>query len=191
MVIFIIFYSRYFFLRISTTTNIHKNDTIEFVRSINSYSKNIQEIIAFCWSAKLFGAISRRRGKGQTTYLEVWVRLASINGSERDVMVFIGASSTKESTCTIAKVQSREHSTDKDLTFTTLGLEISVYVPGFTVFVFKAIYKHKVNLRNLPHVKIKNNINTYVTISIANPSSKKRNKFQGITHFKRHFFPQP
>lgn len=76
-------------------------------------------------------------------------------------MVFIGASSTKESTCTIAKVQSIEHSTDKDLTFTTLG--VSVYVPGFTVFVFKAIYKHIVNLRNLPHVKIKNNINTYVT----------------------------
>lgn len=122
---------------VSTTTNIHKNDTIEFVRSTNSYSKIIQENIAFCWSAKLFGAISRRRGKGQTIYLEVWVRLVSINGSERDVMVFIGASSTKESTCTIAKVQPREHSTDKDLTFTTLGLEISVYVPGFTVFVFK------------------------------------------------------
>ena len=127
------------------------------MRSTNSYSKIIQENIAFCWSAKLFGAISRR-GKGQTIYLEVWVRLVSINGSEgRDVMVFIGASSTKESTCTIAKVQSREHSTDKDLSFTTLGLEISVYVLGFTVFVFKAVYKHRVNLRNLPKVKIKAN----------------------------------
>ena len=107
--LFKIFLSTY---TVSTTTNIHKNDTIEFVRSTNSYSKIIQENIAFCWSAKLFGAISRRRGKGQTIYLEVWVRLVSINGSEgRDVMVFIGASSTKESTCTIAKVQSREHST--------------------------------------------------------------------------------
>ena len=151
------FYSRYFFLRISTTTNIHKNDTIEFVRSTNSYSKIIQENIAFCWSAKLFGAISRRRGKGQTIYLEVWVRLVSINGGERDVMVFIGAGSTKESTCTSEKVQLIEPSTDKDLTFTTLGLDISVYVSGFTVFVFKAIYKHIVNLRNLPKVKIKAN----------------------------------
>jgi len=107
------------------------------VRSTNSYSKIIQENIAFCWSAKLFGAISRR-GKGQTIYLEVCIRLVSINGSEgRDVMVFIGASSTKESTCTIAKVQLTERSTDKDLTFTTLGLEISVYVPGFTVLFSK------------------------------------------------------